>query len=646
MADLQKALEWARNNPNDERSKKLLDAVASGKITQDSVKAKQIQEEHKQLGFLETLVNKAGERADKVSQIQNSNQTTGSKTLQTFGQGAGLVADVVGEGVSRVARAVTPDFIEKPIVSAFNKGVETVAGSQPVQNAVGYYKRFKEANPEMAGNVEAIGNVVDLGASLTGAGVGTKVAGKAALKAGEKTLETTGKVVEKTAETAGKVSRFGVSQATGLNPSTIDQILKTPGMFTAKEMAKIDRESIANTVKSALDKRLEALSETGKEYDTIRKGVGKVVVPENTVSDVLGKYGIQVGENGKLITTAESVPLSSGDIASIEGFIKQYGSSQEMSGNAFLNARKALDNMAKWDANKTDVSQRISRDLRQAFDASGKEQLQGLAELDAKYAPEVKLLSGVKKKLLNPDGSLKDTAISTLANLTGKGKEQILARMEKIIPGISEKVNILKSIEDIEHAQGQKVGAYFRGVGGALAGASVSGGTGAIIGAIVASPTIAISMLRNYAKVRNIAKESVEKITSKMKSGASLVGNEAKIFEESLNNASQKMQDRVQKRIQKFLKDPSAGNSIKDISRNIDSEDRDIILKFLDNHYVGGQKNIDVFTKAFDLADAMGFNTKKISPDNLAEILGNVLDAHYSVVNDLMKNGGTINSFM
>lgn len=48
MADLNAALDWARNNPNDERSKKLLNAVSSGKITSDSIKAKSIQQEVRQ----------------------------------------------------------------------------------------------------------------------------------------------------------------------------------------------------------------------------------------------------------------------------------------------------------------------------------------------------------------------------------------------------------------------------------------------------------------------------------------------------------------------------------------------------------------------------------------------------------------------
>lgn len=36
--------------------------------------------------------------------------------------------------------------------------------------------------------------------------------------------------------------------------------------------------------------------------------------------------------------------------------------------------------------------------------------------------------------VLNSDGSVKDNAISTIANITGKGKEAKLARLEKLIP--------------------------------------------------------------------------------------------------------------------------------------------------------------------------------------------------------------------
>jgi hypothetical protein len=572
-------------------------------------------------GFLKTLIDKTTqsleERVDKTIQIRNSDISSASKNLQTLGQG---FATAFGDIPANIISTISPETSRK-----IGEVVGKVAETETAQKVSGFYNRFKHANPELAGNIEAVANIASAFPG-TGAAVGvTKATVSAALNAGAKTAKMTGKIAEKTGQKISQASEFATSQVTGLNPNTVKQILKTPGAFTAKEMAKIDRESFANRIKGAIEKRLESLSETGKEYESIRKSGQKVVVPEGMLKQVLNKYGIDIDENGKVVTTAESVPLGQGDINAIEGFVKQYGLG-ELSGNAFLNARKALSNMAKFDASKTDMAQTISRELRAAYDQIGKSQLKGLSELDAKYAPEVKLLEKVKKELFNPDGSLKDTAISRLANLTGKGKEKALERMEKIVPGIREQVNILKAIEDIEYAKGQKVGTYIRGTiaGGGLA----TGNVPAIIGAIVSSPTIAVPLLRSYAKVKNISSKAVNGVIEKMKSGTKLIGEEIKMLDGAIQNASQKLEERIIKSFKKFMRDPKAGMSVKDIAMNIDETDRSIMRDFLDDYHTNEGRNPDAYMKALDLADAMGLNTKKMSNENIAEVFGNILDLH------------------
>src|SRR5574343_329750 len=114
MADLQRALEWAKQHPEDERSKKLLALVGSNQISQDSVNARSIVGEQAAVsegedkGFFQTLADKLDKRVENVGAIQgNEDISAGGKALQTFGQGAGVGADILGEGISRVASAVT-----------------------------------------------------------------------------------------------------------------------------------------------------------------------------------------------------------------------------------------------------------------------------------------------------------------------------------------------------------------------------------------------------------------------------------------------------------------------------------------------------------------------------------------------------------
>lgn len=647
MADLNAALEWAKNNPNDDRAKKLLEAVSKGKITSDSVKAKSIIQQHQQtsnepggiVGALKTGIGELGanlRRRGEQMLIKSGNvpiagetpESTGSKIFQTAGQAVGVFADIAGALTKTTASALTPDIIEKPVNELINKGVSKIASTQAVKTAAEAWDKFQQSHPEMAGNVEAAGNFINLFAQAYGA-KGTVIgAGKTISKAA--TLAE--KAAAKTARGASSLGKFATSQATGLSPSTIEQVIKTPGLFTTKEMASIDRKSIANKVKMAVEKRLEGLSETGKQYELIRKAPEVAKIPPGTIEGVLDKYGIKV-KNGKLLTTAESVPISGGDKTVIEGFLKQYGQ-KELSGNAFLNARKALSNMAKYDAAKTDISQKISRELRSTLDEIGKDTFKGLRELDKQYAPEVKLLSKVKKEILNPDGTLKDNAMSKIANLTGKGKEQTIERLEKVIPGIRTDVNILKAIEDIEIAKGQKVGAYLRGATG---GFVVSGGNpvAAVAAAIGTSPQVAIPLIRSYAKASGATSKLLSSTLDKLKNGAKLVGNEYKLVDEAFQSASSK----IGKRVSGAVKSTPAGLSVKDISKvdgrdipyilqRMDKKDSTLMEKFIDNTRLRGKTNIDLEINARRMAEAMGIDPN-VSNSKLANKFEQILGYNF-----------------
>lgn len=92
--------------------------------------------------------------------------------LRTSGQVAGLIGDVAFEGL----KAVTPDFIEKPVGKALGSAAQTVAQTLPVQRAMQGYQLFKTQHPDAAASLEAITNI----ASILPIGKGLQVGGAAA----------------------------------------------------------------------------------------------------------------------------------------------------------------------------------------------------------------------------------------------------------------------------------------------------------------------------------------------------------------------------------------------------------------------------------------------------------------------------------
>lgn len=114
--------------------------------------------------FLETINERRLERAGNLAERIDSGQGFGSTLLQSFGQGAGLAGDIVGEGINRATFGVIPQLLQKG-AEAFP---EVADAGKSVMDA---YASWKEQNPEAAANLESVVNI----ASIAPIGAGAKV---------------------------------------------------------------------------------------------------------------------------------------------------------------------------------------------------------------------------------------------------------------------------------------------------------------------------------------------------------------------------------------------------------------------------------------------------------------------------------------
>lgn len=475
-----------------------------------------------------------------ISKISQDFQTTMNKTSEPTGTGERILNYASGAGhlagdVAGTIGGLIGSFIE-PVLP---EGVKKTLG-----NVASFVDEKVKSIPGMTPEIEqALGDVFNT-VSLLGGGKVKKPVASTVAKIGENVVQKTENLVknvtpklvvpvEKSADAIRNVRDYAFTQATGLQPETLKLLVEHPEKYKAAELGGLSRATMADKVKLAFDKRLEDFSELGKAYDKVRNSNETVTFKPQFVENILNKYGLQIDKKGKILSSSESVPLQKGDIADLENFIKQYNpknpnslsglggtGSPEMTSNAFLNARAALDNLANWEGNptKSKVSEAISKDLRHAFDEQGKKQLTGLSELDAQYAPEAEILKKLKRDFLNADGTLKDSALNKVANLTGKGKDLQLERVKQLLPGIEEEARILKAIEDVEYASGRAVGSYARGAAGGIGFAT--GNIPLILGAVVTSPKILVPMILKYGP--EIKKINVESLIEKIKAGRKL----------------------------------------------------------------------------------------------------------------------------
>lgn len=431
---------------------------------------------------------------------------------------------------------VNPIETTKNLVGTAVGGVQKLIPGQQAQeqkfdNLVNYFKtRYgsldalaKTATEDPFGFGTDVATLVSGGAGLAAkAGVDVSKATSMVNKAAKVAATPITKPIELAKSAvgmAGPATKTVASYVTGLNPKTIETAIKQPEALSAAQAEGLSRLSLGNKVKTAIQTRLDDLSSSGKEYNVIRENPEKyrVEVPPDVFSTVLEKYGL--GFDGKdVITTADSIPLSPGDIQALTRFYNQYGKETSLSGRGFLNTRLGLDELGQYGQalDKTQNVERIARDLRAIYDAIGKNQIKfdepvtikiageekkikGLKDLDELYAPERKELGKLKDEYLNPDGTLNDTALTRIANSTNKGRDLVLERLQKLSPGIEEDINILRAIEDIEVAGGNKVGTYLRG-GIGIAGGSLYGPAGALVGLMVTNPTIVMPILKWYGR--------------------------------------------------------------------------------------------------------------------------------------------------
>lgn len=490
----------------------------------------------------------------------------------TVGPMAGMLQAGIAEPISTGMR-VSGELIQK--ATGYDINEETSKGVQKLVQAgidtdvakktMEGYQKYVASNPESQLAASAIGDIAEIityvigGKTVNKAGTGLTKAGKEITNMGSNFAQSG--VVKGTGKAVSKAGTYATGQAYGFSPQTVKTIIKNPNLFTAKEMAKIDRDSIFTKVKNAVMQRKNELSSTGKEYQGIKSLPIKTNVSENTIKTLLKNRGIDVVDGKIKVSLASDIQLSKADINGLQEVLSLVKGKQTLTPKEILNLRTRLSNLSKFGEGKTDASKLVAKEIRANIDDIAKREIPGLAELDAKFGPEKQMLSKIESAIWNKDKTIKDNALSSIANLNKKGKELALERMEKVIPGLREDLNILSAIEDIAHTGGQKVGTYTRTALGAGGGMLAGGPFGLVAGVIASSPQAGVALIRTYAKAKGIAKNFVNNTIGKMKSGTKLAGKEKQLIDDAINNAA----NNISKRAKNVKINP--GLTIEDVSK-------------------------------------------------------------------------------
>lgn len=431
-------------------------------------------------------------------------------------KGPGGTPGWLSDFVSGLGSAVIPQATRQ-LVTGDTNGARKTIESDPVGQILPYF---------MLGRETAYKVSPEAGAAFDDSV--SKVA-----KPGVAAVNTLSSIPGKITSGLSSLGRFGVAQATGLDPSTIKSIVGSPADFSKEGQANLTRPAVAQTIQSALQAREDALSETGQGYNQFRQATGNVPAMIDIKQPDLGSMiqkntGLVMGKDGTFTPSAMSPVDSPTDVAKINRFYQQwqpYFEQGQMTPAEFLTMRGKLAKIANYEGiGKSSPLESAAAGMRSDLNTNYRPSIPGLEDTDATYSSQITDLKNLSKGILDKDGNLTDTGINKIANSTNKGRSVFLQQIEDISPGISERVKALKAVEDIEKAQGHKVGTYMRaaeGAGGvyALASGNIPALAGVIATTIMSSPDIAVPLMRAYGNVSGLA----DAVISKLKSGASVL---------------------------------------------------------------------------------------------------------------------------
>lgn len=415
-------------------------------------------------GISESIVGGIGERlqsnidtTERLSKIQDPFERTMAGVLPYAGQ--------------TVATALQPlsSTLEPFVSPVVQKIVEKTGQTQNIQELSNQWSQFEKTNPILAENIAGALNVAQLAPVPFAKPIGNaieqwvKTGAKAIVRWAEvvapRVVEGIKTGVKATEEWIGKVTKSIVSQQSGLWTPSIESILKNPELQSKIRSWELSAARTLEEARTSIDALREWFRETGKMYDTIRKSDVKVSTNEakQVLLSQLEWDGLATGWKLNLV----DLPVKDRwAITQALKYIDEY--KWEMTPQSALSIRQKLDDLINYKSDVGSNWQRIVTGLRAKYDEFLGNKLPWLKDIDAKYAPERQFWESIRKDIYKADWTLKDNALSVVSNITNKGNEARLARMESILPWIGEKVKALRAFEDIQASSGIKVWTYAR----------------------------------------------------------------------------------------------------------------------------------------------------------------------------------------
>lgn len=503
---------------------------------------------------------------------QNAPQQPGQAQAEEAPSVGGFGANIVKSGANFAGNLV--NAVIHPIQTVQNIGSMAAGGLQELggqtnDNTV-KFDQLKEylgnrygsiSNLEHTIYTDPVGFAADLSTVLgTGAGVaglGAKAAElgglgeiEAAATEGAAATEASGLAggLSATADALGTAAKYTnpltpvVAGAGALLNKTKDlsDVIANPQNYSPEEMAKAAPEAIVGDVEKAFAEKQASLSETGSGYDPIRQGTSEstgvsqggtnqIPVAHDFLENQLRTVAKLDVVDGKILPTTVST-LEKSDLPKLQSILDTYKpafQSGHISPEEFLALRTKLADAAYNDLGvKNTKIASIAEDLRNNLNAEYRPSIPGLSELDESYSTQRSNLNDLKDGIIYKTGSnkgeLKTSFLNSAMKAVKNDDTDKLAQLEQILPGITKRLQIAKTIKDLGDPSFTTSLLEKGGLAQGLLTGNIKTIALAATTMILSKPAIAIPLMRALGANLDLVKQVMANLSKSLTAGASL----------------------------------------------------------------------------------------------------------------------------
>lgn len=353
-----------------------------------------------------------------INQVNNPYQNNNLENTASNGEGYVTPGQVVGSAIQTAGNILSAGTLSKvaPSFALAGKAAEVAPAATGFGSKLAAFLGRTGYNAALAGanNVGAgLQNktIANAGDALNAAKTGAELGG--ALSAG-------GEAVAQTAKGAGWLTRNVLGGTTGKGANAIQELAANPTKDAIAALrGKTGAEDVLTTARDAVSQIKNAQQ---SEYTSAMEKAGQNAAPitkdsiKSILGDTLGSYGLSVGNDGQLVSSAKSnIPASAlGEVQKAVDEVNAHVNSGDTSLAAADALKQRVSDLVKYDASQTTKTQGILRQLSGSIGNHLKETVPGYEAAVKPYADTQNLLKEINSALGTGNNTSKQTAIQKL----------------------------------------------------------------------------------------------------------------------------------------------------------------------------------------------------------------------------------------